>query len=90
MTFGEMIIFPFSNAFALSRATKGREGRYMALFTMSFSLAHIGSSKTGMELIEFYGYKTNWIFMGTFGLVATFVCFYLLKLLKVEKEKLLN
>jgi len=51
MTFGEIFIFPFSNSFALSRAPKGHEGRYMALFTMSFSLAHIGSSKTGMDLI---------------------------------------
>ncbi|MDI1304834.1 MAG: MFS transporter, partial [bacterium] len=39
ITFGEMFIFPFSNSFALSRAPKGHEGRYMALFTMSFSLA---------------------------------------------------
>ena len=45
ITFGEMFIFPFSNSFALSRAPKGHEGRYMALFTMSFSLAHIASSK---------------------------------------------
>jgi predicted MFS family arabinose efflux permease len=51
ITFGEMFIFPFSNSFALSRAPKGHEGRYMALFTMSFSLAHVGSSKIGMEII---------------------------------------
>ena len=51
ITFGEMFIFPFSNSFALSRAPKGHEGRYMALFTMSFSLAHIASSKTGLESI---------------------------------------
>ena len=86
MTFGEMLIFPFSNSFALSRAPKGHEGRYMALFTMSFSLAHIGSSKSGLELIAYFGYKTNWIFMGSFGLVATLACFYLLHLLTKEKN----
>lgn len=88
MTFGEIFIFPFSNSFALSRAPKGHEGRYMAFFTMSFSLAHIGSSKTGMDLIAHFGYKTNWIVMGTIGLIATFACIYLLKLLKREKLKL--
>ena len=85
VTVGEMLIFPFSNSFALSRAPKGQEGRYMALFTMSFSLAHIGSSKSGLEIIAYFGYRTNWIFMGTFGLVATLACFYLLHLYKKEK-----
>ena len=90
MTFGEMFIFPFSNSFALSRAPKGHEGRYMALFTMSFSLAHVGSSKLGMELIAYFGYKTNWIFMGSLGFVATLACVYLLHLYQKEKEKLHN
>ena len=86
MTFGEMFIFPFSNSFALSRAPKGHEGRYMALFTMSFSLAHVGSSKLGMELIAYFGYKTNWIFMGSLGFVATLACVYLLHLYQKERE----
>lgn len=90
MTFGEMFIFPFSNSFALSRAPKGHEGRYMALFTMSFSLAHVGSSKLGMELIACFGYKINWIFMGSLGFVATLACVYLLHLYQKEREKLHN
>ena len=90
MTFGEMLIFPFSNSFALSRAPRGQEGRYMALFTMSFSLAHIGSSKTGLELIALFGYRSNWIVMGILGLLATLACFYLLHLYQKEREKLLN
>jgi len=82
LSFAEMFLFPFSNSFALSRAPKGHEGRYMALFTMSFSLAHIGSSKTGMEIVDRFGYQVNWIFMGTFGVIAVFVALYLKKLLK--------
>ena len=90
MTFGEMMVFPFSNSFALSRAPKGQEGRYMALFTMSFSLAHIGSSKSGLELIEYFGYRTNWIVMGSLGLLATLACYYLIQLYQKEKLKLQN
>ena len=87
ITFGEILIFPFSNAFALSRAPKGHEGKYMALFTMSFSLAHIGSSKTGFEIIARFGYTTNWVFMGLLGLLASVICVYLLKLTREEKQK---
>ena len=70
------------------RAPKGQEGRYMALFTMSFSLAHIGSSKSGLELIAYFGYRTNWIVMGILGLLATLACYYLMHLHQKEKLKL--
>jgi predicted MFS family arabinose efflux permease len=87
ITFGEMFIFPFSNSFALSRAPKGHEGRYMALFTMSFSLAHIASSKTGMEIISQVGYQTNWLFMALLGILSMGCCFWLKNL--VRKEQML-
>jgi hypothetical protein len=70
ITFGEMFIFPFSNSF-VKQGSKGHEGRYMALFTMSFSLAHIASSKTGLTIIDAYGYQTNWFVMGSLGFSAS-------------------
>lgn len=87
MSLGEMFIFPFSNSFALSRAPMGHEGRYMALFTMSFSLAHIASSKVGMGIISVYGYETNWLFMGTLGIVSIAGCIWLKKL-SLEENRL--
>ncbi len=88
MTFGEMLSFPFSNSFAMSRAPKGHEGRYMAIFTMSFSLAHIISSKLGMEIIERFGYDVNWLVMGVLGLIGVGCGFWVMKL--VEHEPLKN
>lgn len=85
ITFGEMFIFPFSNSFAMSRSPKGHEGRYMALFTMSFSLAHIASSKTGMEIISHFGYQVNWLFMGMLGIMAVGCCLWLKKLVRLEQ-----
>ncbi|HCF04173.1 MFS transporter [Flavobacterium sp.] len=85
ITFGEMFIFPFSNSFALSRAPKGHEGRYMALFTMSFSLAHIASSKMGLEIISHFNYQANWFVMGTLGVLAVLCCVWLQRLLVLEK-----
>jgi MFS family permease len=86
MTFAEMFNFPFSNAFALSRAPKHHQGRYMAIFAMSYSLAHILSAKIGMVLIDTYGYQANWLFMGSLGIIGTLVGIYVFRL--VEKEKL--
>lgn len=86
MSFAEMFNFPFSNAFAMSRAPKHQQGRYMAIFTMSYSLAHILSAKIGMTIVEAYGYQANWLFMGLLGIIGTFIGIMVFKL--VAKEKL--
>ena len=83
-----MFAFPFSNAVALSRAPKGHEGRYMAIFTMSFSLAHIFSSKVGMEIIEYYGYQMNWLVMGTLGLLGMVSGIWVFRLIQKEVKLL--
>lgn len=85
LSFGEIFAFPFSNAVALNRAPKGQEGQYMGLFTMSFSLAHIACSKTGLDIIEHFGYRTNWIVMGCLGMLAFFCCIWLNRMLQTEK-----
>lgn len=87
MTFAEMFAFPFSNSFAMSRAPKGQEGRYMAIFTMSYSMAHILSAKIGMNIIDYFGYQANWIFMGCLGLVGVLLGYWVITLVKTETIK---
>lgn len=84
LTFGEIFSFPFSNAVALNRAPKGQEGQYMGLYTMSFSLAHIVSSKTGLEIIAHYNYQVNWLVMGTLGALSLACCFWLSRMIRNE------
>ncbi|MEW5675721.1 MFS transporter [Flavobacterium enshiense] len=86
MSFGEMFAFPFSNSFAMSRAPKGHEGRYMAIFTMAYSLAHILSSNIGFEIVDLKGYQANWLFMGLLGTFALILSLYLKKLLAEENN----
>ena len=87
MTIGEMFVFPFSNSFAISRAPKGHEGRYMAIFTMSFSCAHIFSSKSGMDIVYQFGYQTNWLVMTILGFVSIALIIWTIKLVKLENLK---
>ncbi len=86
MTFAEMFAFPFSNSFAIGRAPKGHEGRYMAIFTMSYSLAHILSAKMGMQIIQNFGYSTNWVFMGCLGIIGTICGMRVLQLVQRENS----
>lgn len=86
LTLGEIFAFPFSNAVALNRAPKGQEGQYMGLFTMSFSVAHIACSKTGLDIIAHFGYQTNWAVMGTLGMLAVLCSLWLNRMLLAENK----
>ncbi|MDT0646788.1 MFS transporter [Zunongwangia sp. F260] len=74
LTIGEMIAFPFSNSFALQRADKGKQGSYMALYSIAFSISHIFGHNSGMQLIGKLGYSFTWNVM--IGL-ALFSCLLL-------------
>ncbi len=62
ITVGEMFSFPFSNTYVMERAKRGNKGEYMALYTISFSVANILDPNIGMHLVAKYGYSTLWIF----------------------------
>ena len=85
VTFGAMFTFPFANSFASTRSRIGLEAKYMTVFTMSYSFAHIFSAKMGMEIISKFGYNANWIAMALLGVVALFFNFLLSLMSKREK-----
>ncbi len=82
ITIAEMLGFPYTNAFAMNRASKGREGQYLGLYTMAFSLSLIFSSKIGMEVIDNFSFEANWYLMGILSLIATLLSIWLMKSLK--------
>ncbi|PKV52364.1 putative MFS family arabinose efflux permease [Aquimarina sp. MAR_2010_214] len=84
-TLGEMVAFPFGNAFALDRAKKGRQGAYMGLYSMSFSLAHIFGHNSGMQFINNFGYESTWIFMAIIAALGTFLLYIVKQKLNQEK-----
>ncbi|OQX99900.1 MAG: MFS transporter [Bacteroidetes bacterium 4572_117] len=84
ITLAEMLGFPFTNAFAMNRATKGREGQYLSLYTMSFALALIFSSKVGMALVDSFGFAANWYIMGILSLIAALLCIWLMRATKTD------
>ena len=84
-TIGEMISFPFGNAFALDRSKKGRQGAYMGLYSMSFSVAHILGHNSGMQFINQYGYDNAWLLMAGTAAIGTLLLFIVKQ--KVGKEK---
>lgn len=84
---GEVIGFPFSNAFALSRSTQGRRGEFMGLYSMAFSIAFIIAPSLGLYVAEAYGFPVLW--WGMTGLGAISVLGFVYTKGKITAEELI-
>lgn len=87
MTFGEMIAFPFSNAFAMDRAKKGNQGEYMALYSISFSIAHIFGHNMGLQMIDNIGFDNTWYIITILAALCVFLLFLLSQFLNFKKKQ---
>lgn len=85
MTFGEMIAFPFSNSFVIERAKRGRQGEYMAFYSISFSAAHIFGHNFGLQMAGKVGYDLTWMVITGLSGIGVFTLLYLIQQLKREK-----
>lgn len=85
MTIGEMIAFPFSNAFVVERAKKGNQGEYMAFYSIAFSVAHIFGHNSGMQLVDNVGFDNTWAIITGLSFIGVICLFLLMRMLKKEK-----
>ena len=86
MTIGEMVAFPFSNAFAMDRAKKGKQGEYLSMYVMAFSIAHIFGHNAGLRLVDAFGFNNTWYIMIALGAVGILLLYYLKYVLVSNNE----
>ena len=84
MTFGEILRFPFSNAYVQDRFKRENEGEFMAMYSMSFSFAHILGSNIGMHMSDKYGFSSTFYLMEVLLLVACLLLVWLKRKVKEE------
>ncbi len=86
MTLGEMIAFPFSNAFAMDRSRRGKQGEYMALYSISFSISHIFAHNSGMLSISYLGFEATWYGAALIGLVGIMLLLGLKRMMRIKSN----
>ena len=59
----------------------------MAIFAMSYSCAHIFSSKAGLDIVSHFGYQINWFSMTILGIISVFLILWVIKLVDNENAK---
>jgi predicted MFS family arabinose efflux permease len=66
ITVGEMLMFPFINAFWVGRSNERNRGQYASLFSMSFAFAHVLAPTFGSQVVQYSSYHVLWYIV--FGL----------------------
>ena len=77
ISFGEMFVMPFSTSWATMRSGDARQGEYMALYGMAYSITNISSPMLGTQIIAAFGFDVLWIMMAVMA-AAAWIGFYFL------------
>jgi MFS family permease len=77
ISFGEILVMPFSTSWATMRSGDARQGEYMALYGMAYSITNISSPMLGTQIIAAYGFDMLWIVMAIIAGI-TWIGFYYL------------
>lgn len=78
VTFSEIFAMPFMINFALTRASHGRQGQYMGLYTIAYGIAHIIAPMLGMRLADSLGFFQTFAITAGFSFLVV-LGFYLLR-----------
>jgi predicted MFS family arabinose efflux permease len=72
LTLGEMLMFPFVNAFWVKRSNEHNRGQYASLFSMSFALAQVLAPTFGSQIVQHSSYHLLWYVVFVLCLIASF------------------
>ena len=87
ISFGEILVMPFSTSWVTQRGKFHSQGKYMGMYAISYSLANTVAPTLGTQIIARYGYPVLWLTLS--GLCAlVWVGFYYLD--KRESAQLLS
>lgn len=70
ITFGEILNFPFSSSYVLAIASPAYRGRYLGIFSMTWSLAFIVAPSAGGYIAEHWGFSWLAISMALSGIIG--------------------
>jgi predicted MFS family arabinose efflux permease len=63
ISFGEIFVMPFSTSWATKRSGTARQGQYMGLYGMAYSVSNVFAPFVGTQVIAAFGYSALWVLM---------------------------
>jgi predicted MFS family arabinose efflux permease len=87
ISFGEMLVMPFSTNYVFDRAQKkGGQGKYMAAYSIAYSIAHIVAPLMGTQIIQAWGFNALWAVLVVLSAIALIGFYWLEKKVFVRDE----
>jgi predicted MFS family arabinose efflux permease len=90
ISFGVIFTYPFSVSFAMARSNKYMVAKYMAIISVSYSVARVLSSTIGTRNIANFGFNFNWICMIALGTIGFILSLWLQKIILKEEKDIEN
>lgn len=75
----EILAIPFMASVSLKRASKQKQGAYMGINALCFSIAHILSPFLGTRVVNSFGYSTLWLAIGAVTIITSFGFWQIMK-----------
>ncbi len=72
ITFAEIFALPFMNSFWLARSNDDNRGRYAALNTTAWSIAHVSAPVVASFIAALYGFYNLWLMVAFICVLITF------------------
>jgi predicted MFS family arabinose efflux permease len=82
ITISEILAMPFMLNYAITRSGKSNQGRYMALYSMAYGMAHIAAPTISMPFAEQFGFQMLYFVVIFLSLVTGFWFYHRAKLNK--------
>lgn len=73
----EILAMPFMGTITLNRAPEGKQGVYMGLNSVAFSIAHVLSPVLGTRIADAYGFNVLWLATGVLSVITAAGFFFL-------------
>lgn len=89
-SFGELLVLPLASTFVSKRADKGSQGKYFAIYAVTFSTAFMIGPVFGTTIFEQLGYNMLWYIVAFLGLYNLIGFVWLRKMLGKEKKATLK
>lgn len=85
VSYGEIVNFPFIASISMSRASKGKIGKYMSVNTVMFSLSLIIAPIFGTYVLEAFGYQILFVVMFLLCVISAVGLYYISPVFEKEK-----
>jgi predicted MFS family arabinose efflux permease len=80
ISFGEIFVMPFSTSWATKQGSTARQGQYLALYTMAYSVSNVVAPMLGTQVIATWGFTALWFVLSGLGILAFCGFWYLEKI----------